>query len=81
MKEVELASSTADAANLLTHAGCSATLAQNTRAKANEALATVLQVLSERGITQVSTFEDTKRHLNRIELSNGNFILVRWMED
>lgn len=76
-----MASSPADIANLLTHENCSATIAGNTRAKADADLAIAINALSELGISLVSTFEDPKRHLSRVELSNGNFILVRWMQD
>ena len=68
-------------ATLLTHANCSATIAENTRAKAETALNAVVANLAERGISVISTLSFGNKNLIRVELSNDNFILLRWMED
>lgn len=76
-----MANSPADIAGLLTHVGCSATIAQNTKAKADEVLATVVGILTDKGITVTSTSNDPKRNKSSVMLSNDNLITVRWMEE
>jgi len=71
----------AELANLLRKLGCSATIAENTRAKADTMLALTEEKLVDYGVTAVSRVQDPKMHLITVTLSNDNKLYVRWMQD